>query len=85
MINRKKGIKLLLREFYEAPPTGWQDVSQDNSATKWGDARKTKLTLEMIAKIREMNDVMAFERAKNLEKVREQYGAAPEAGGSPAL
>lgn len=38
----------------------------------------------MINKIREMNDVMAFERAKNLKKVREQYGAAPAEGG-PSL
>lgn len=76
---------MLLKEFYEAPPKGWQDVSQDNSAPKWGDARKTKLTLEMIGKIREMNDVMAFERAKDLKKVREQYGSASEDGAAPSL
>lgn len=76
---------MLLKEFYEAPPKGWQDVSQDNSQPKWGDARKTKLTLEMINKIREMNDVMAFERAKDLKKIREQYGSAPAEGGAPSL
>jgi hypothetical protein len=76
---------LLLKEFYEAPSKGWQDVSQDNSAPKWGDARKTKLTLEMIGKIREMNDVMAFERAKDLKKVREQYGSAAADDGAPSL
>ena len=75
---------MFLREFYQAPPEGWQDVSQDNSQPKWGDARKTKLTLEMINKLREMNDVMAFERAKDLAKIREQYGT-PDAAGSPPL
>lgn len=76
---------MLLKEFYEAPPTGWQDVTQDNSQPKWGDARKTKLTLEMINKIRQMNDVMAFERAKDLKKVREQYGSASAESGTPSL
>jgi hypothetical protein len=78
-------ITMLLKEFYEAPPKGWQDVSQDNSAPKWGDARKTKLTLEMISKIREMNDVMAFERSKDLKKVREQYGAGASDAAAPSL
>lgn len=74
---------MLLREFYEAAPDGWQDVSKDNSQPKWGDARKTKLTLSMISKIRQMNDVMAFERAVDLKKVREQYGPPPSDVGSP--
>jgi hypothetical protein len=76
---------MLLKEFYQALPSGWQDVSQDNSQPKWGDARKTKLTLEMLSKLREMNDVMAFERAKDLKKIREQYGTPGADAASPPL
>ena len=72
---------MLLREFYEAAPEGWQDLDQDNSAPTWGNARKTKITLEMIGKIRQMNDVMAYERAMDLKKIRNQYGP-PEADNS---
>lgn len=70
---------MLLFEFYSTPPAGWQDVSQDHSQPKWGETRKTKLTLAMINKLRRMNEVQAFERAKDLKKVRQQYSppAAP--------
>jgi hypothetical protein len=70
---------MLLFEFYSSAPTGWQDVSQDHSQPKWGETRKTKLTLAMINKLRRMNEVQAFERAKDLKKVRQQYSppAAP--------
>ena len=57
--------------------------SQDHSTPKWGDARKTKLTLGQISKIRKMNEVMAFERAQDLKKIRQQY--APAASDSPGL
>ena len=73
---------MLLFEFYERAPDGWQDLDQDNSAPKWGDARKTKLTLGQLAKLRKMKEVMAFERAKDLKNIRKQYSPQPaETGG----
>ena len=71
---------MLLLEFYNPAPEGWQDVEDDNSQPKWGESRKTKLTLGMISKIRKMNDVQAFERATDLKKIRRQY--QPASGGS---
>lgn len=70
---------MLLFEFYNAVPTDFQDVSQDHSQPKWGETRKTKLTLAAINKIRRMNEVQAYERAKNLKKIRRMYSppAAP--------
>jgi hypothetical protein len=64
---------MILREFYEAAPTGWQDVQDDHSQPVWGETRKTKLTLGQINKIRKMNEVQAFERANDLKKIRKQY------------
>ena len=62
-----------LFEMYDAPVQGYQDASQDNSKYKWGETRKTKLTLRQILKLRRMLDVRNYEHAKNLKKVRKQY------------
>lgn len=77
---------MLLLEFYSPPPQGWQDVDDDSSKPKYGETRKTKLTLGMISKIRRMNDVQTFERAKDLKNLRSQYGTpSAEGGGLPPL
>ena len=73
---------MILLEFYDPAPQGWQDVEDDNSQPKWGESRKTKLTLGMISKMRRMNDIQAFERAKDLKKIRAQYG---QSAAAPAL
>lgn len=64
---------MLLLEFYDRVPTNFQDVEKDNSQPRWGETRKTKLTLAAINKIRRMNEVQAYEKAKNLKKIRQQY------------
>ena len=69
---------MILLEFFNPVPEGWQDVADDHSQPRWGESRKTKLTLGMIGKIRKMNDVQAFERAKDLKRIRKQYGQPPE-------
>ena len=73
-----------LFEMYDAPTQGYQDVEQDQSKPKWKQARKTKLTLKQIRKLRKMNDVRNFERVLNLKKIRKQYTPAP-AEGQPTL
>jgi hypothetical protein len=72
---------MLLLEFFDAAPEGYQDLDKDNSQPKWGTARKTKLTLGMINKIRRMKDVQSFEKAKDLKKIRHQYQPPAPAGG----
>jgi hypothetical protein len=69
-----------LFEMFDPAVPGYQDVESDNSKPEWRESRKTKLTLRQIRKLRRMNDVRNFEKAKYLKKVREQYGvsAAPE-------
>ena len=64
---------MILNELYERSPEAYQDVSQDNSQTRLGDLRKTRLTLRQIRKMRKMIDVRNFEKAKNLKKIRTQY------------
>lgn len=64
---------MILREFYEAPPLGWQETADDNSRPKWGEGRHSKLTFGEINKIRRMSEVRNYERAKNLKKIRAQY------------
>ena len=73
---------MLLFEFFNAAPDGWQDIEDDQSKPEWGETRKTKLTLGMISKLRKMNDVQAYERAKDLKLIRAQY--APASGGPTA-
>ena len=73
---------MILLEFNDPAPEGWQNVADDHSQPVWGESRKTKLTLGMISKIRKMNEVQAFERAKDLKKIRVQYKPA---GGNSSL
>lgn len=75
-----------LFEMFDTPIAGLQDVNDDNSKPTYRTSRKTKLTLKQIRKLRRMLDVRAYERAGYLKKVRNQYGAKPEAeAGGPAL
>ncbi len=68
---------------FDAAIDGYQDTSSDNSAPKWKETRKTKLTLRQIRKLRKMNDVRNYERMTNLKKIRKQY--TPAAGEVPGL
>ncbi len=68
-----------LYEMFEPPVQGLQDVNTDNSKPVWRTSRKTKLTLAQIRKLRRMLDVRNYEKKLYLNKVREQYGAKPEA------
>ena len=68
-----------LFEMFDAPINGMQDVNTDNSKPVWRTSRKTKLTLAQIRKLRKMLDVRNYEKSLYLNKVRDQYGAKPEA------
>jgi hypothetical protein len=68
-----------LFEMFDAAIPGYQDESADNSKPEWRESRKTKLTLKQIRKLRKMNDVRNYEKAKYLKKVHEQYGANAQA------
>jgi hypothetical protein len=68
-----------LFEMFDPPIQGLQDVNTDNSKPVWRTSRKTKLTLAQIRKLRRMLDVRNYEKKLYLTKVREQYGAKPEA------
>jgi len=72
-----------LFEFFEQAPEGYQDLEDDNSQKTTADLRKTKLTLKQINKLRQINDVRAFEYAEEVKKVKQQYGAT--AGGGESL
>tara|TARA_B110000503_G_C6845293_1_gene288483 strand:+ start:191 stop:412 length:222 start_codon:yes stop_codon:yes gene_type:complete len=69
---------MILNELYQHAQPGYQDVEDDNSRIKLGDLRKTKLTLKQITKLRQMNDIRAYEHAEKLVKVRKQYAPALE-------
>jgi len=71
---------MFLREFYEMAPEGVQNLSDDHSQPKWGEGRKTKLTLGEINKIRRMSEVRNYERANNLKKIRKQYSPPAQPG-----
>ena len=68
-----------LMEMFDAAIPGYQDIESDNSRPKWKESRKTKLTLRQIRKLRKMLDVRNYEKEHNLNRVKEQYGGAPDA------
>lgn len=70
---------MILNEMFDPPVNGYQDVDNDNSKPVWRTSRKTKLTLKQLRKLRKMLDVRNYEKTLTLKKVREQYGAKPEA------
>ena len=70
---------MLLLEMFNEPIVGFQDVNDDNSKPVYRTSRKTKLTLKQIRKLRKMLDVRNYEKKLYLDRVREQYGAKPEA------
>jgi hypothetical protein len=74
-----------LFEFYDTNTKGFQDVSNDNSAPKWTETRKTRLTLSEINKLRRMKEVESYERAKDMRRIRKQYSPPTENGGMPSL
>jgi hypothetical protein len=65
---------------FNEPIMGLQDVNSDNSKPVFRTSRKTKLTLKQIRKLRRMLDVRNYEKKLYLDKIREQYGAKPQAG-----
>jgi hypothetical protein len=64
---------MILNELYERSPEAYQDIAQDNTQPRLGDLRKTKLTLRQINKLRQLNDVRAYEFQENLKRVQTQY------------
>jgi len=64
---------MILNELYERSPEAYQDVAQDNSQPQLGELRKSKLTLRQLNKLRQMNDVRAYEFKEQLKKVQKQY------------
>ena len=65
-----------LFEMFDKGIDGYQDTSADNSPPKWGEVRKSKLTLRQIRKLRKMLDVRNYEQSQNLKKIRTQYKPA---------
>lgn len=64
---------MLLIEFIEKTSADRQDLSQDNSQIELGDLRKSRLTLRQLNKLRQMNDIRAFEYKQKLKQIRQQY------------
>ena len=62
-------------------PTAYRDERADQTVLKFGDTRKTKLTLAQINLLRKMDDQRKVEYADKLKKVKLQYGAPPASAG----
>lgn len=72
---------MYLFELYDAQKNSYQDVEDDNSKPKWTESRKTRLTLAEINKIRRMNQVRSYEKAKDLARIRKQYSPPAQPAG----
>ena len=72
---------MLLHEMFKPAPDAYRDEKNDTSSLKFGDVRKTKLTLAQINLLRKMNDQRKVEYAQKLKDVRLQYGVSAPAPG----
>lgn len=72
---------MILNEMFAEYPKQYQDTSQDSSVIEYEDARKTRLTLAQINRLRKMNDMRALEHAKDMANIQQMYGAQPAAAG----
>jgi hypothetical protein len=72
---------MLLNEMFNEYPEAYRDQRADQTVLKFGDIRKTKLTLGQINLLRKMDDQRKVEYAEKLEKVKLQYGASPASAG----
>ncbi len=68
---------MILNEVFKKEPEACQDLGDDNSQPQLGDLRKTRLTLRQLNKLRQMNDVRAYEYKEKLKLVRQQYAPPP--------
>lgn len=64
---------MILLEFFDKSPAGYQDLADDNSQPQLHNLRKTKLTLKQINKLRRMNDVRTYEYKEKLKDIKKQY------------
>ena len=69
---------MLLNEFFKKDPGAYQDLRQDNSQTKLGDLRKSRLTLRQLKKLRMMNDIRTVEYKDKLKLIKQQYQPPPQ-------
>jgi hypothetical protein len=74
---------MLLMELYEKGIPGFVSDQDDSSRPKWGESRKTKLTLRQIRKLRKMLDVRSVETRQNIKKVQMQYKPKADPNGGP--
>ena len=65
---------MILTEIFTKSKENYQDDSQDASQYNVKDARKTRLTLAHISRLRKMNDMRALEQAKDLQLIQQMYG-----------
>ncbi len=72
---------MLILELFDGRMPGYRTEKDDNSVTKLGDLRKTKITLAHLNKLRMANDVRKFEHEDKLKKVSSQYKPPAQAAG----
>lgn len=70
---------MILNELFAKNVPEMQDLSQDGSALKYEDSRKTRLTLGQLNRLRKMNDMRALEHEQEMSLVRKMYAPAPAA------
>jgi hypothetical protein len=70
-----------LFELFNPMVPGLETDGGDNSRPKWGETRKTKLTLRQIRKLRKMMDIRGIESKENLKKIQMQYKPKTEDAG----
>jgi hypothetical protein len=78
---------MILRELFYFDPDTVENIEDnsyepeyDDSPVDYDDTRKTRLTLSQINRIRKASELHNEEKQKELDFVRQMYGAAANAG-----
>lgn len=73
---------MFLLEMFKEYPTEFNNAEDNGSHLRYEDARKTRLTLKQLNRLRKMNDMRALEQQQELDFVKKMYAPPPpEAGG----
>jgi hypothetical protein len=71
------GMSNMTKQEAEAKATMFNDPIYDKSVIKIGDTRKSRLTLNMINRLRKAGEARQREQEKEMQVIKKMYGAPP--------
>lgn len=74
-------MNMKLLEFFHEFDKTFHNASEDESKARSKDARKTRLTLQQINKLRRIDDMRKIEHERGVARLKLLYGPKEQPGG----